>query len=236
MKFISLPLITFLAASFIGLNSCRNTIKLTPGSEAIKLPEIGSAATASLAGVSLIVQAQAWEGNPMIEEHVTPLRVTIKNNSGKAIKLCYSDIALISNSGKIFAALPPYAVQDTIQETGPLAYPEIVDPTFFYDGFSIAPYYSPRYNGLETFDGLFPYNQPYYDQHYEYWAETPLPTTDMLQKALPDGVIYNDGKVIGFLYFEAVPAQIQKLIFRMNVINAENGEILGMISIPFIAH
>ncbi|MDQ3191544.1 MAG: hypothetical protein M3Q58_08120 [Bacteroidota bacterium] len=233
LKFILIACLSFL---ILWLNSCRTYPVLTPATNASKPDTPEQSATASVAGVRVIVQAQAWDGTTVLKDHITPLRVTINNNSGKSIKVNYMDFVLVSSDGEQFAALPPYEIEDSIQDLSPRANHDIITPDFFYEGFSIAPYYFPRYEGIDAFDGNFHYSPDYHDNYYHYWAEIPLPTIEMLQQALPEGVIQDKGKVTGFLYFEVVPDNIQQINFKMNVVDSENENRLGTLTIPFLAY
>ena len=222
---------------FTLVSSCREYVKLTPAPQALEIADMNAAAVSAIAGVSVTVQAAAWKGATAIKREVTPLKVTIENNSGGDIRLSYTNFALISPTGEHFAALPPYAIEGSIEEPVTAeAHPGIISPRFYHHGFTISPYYSPFYDGLSVFNGPFYYDPYYYDRYYTYWEEIELPTLEMLQEALPEGVIEDKGKVIGFLYFETVSPDIKRVSFRMDVTNAKDGNILGSISIPFLVN
>jgi hypothetical protein len=215
--------------------SCREYVRLTPASEAQEVDEINHAATSTIAGVTILVQARSWEGTTAIKSEVTPLRVTIENNSQSPIRVRYSDIALVTAAGDHFAALPPYAIEGTIEEPVRVE-PHVGHPAprFEHDGFMVAPYYSHLYGGIAPFDGAFFYDPFYYDRYFTYWQEIELPTIEMLQQALPDGVINPGGKVSGFIYFEPVTSGIPRVNFVMDLADAREGDILGTINIPFL--
>ncbi len=40
----------------------------------------------SLDGINIIAKVDYWKGNPEVKQYVTPVYVTIKNNSGKRVK------------------------------------------------------------------------------------------------------------------------------------------------------
>jgi hypothetical protein len=217
-----------------GITSCRDYVRLTPAPEAQEVEGINHAAKASVAGVNVIVQARAWVGTTAIKTEVTPLKLTVENNTNKSIRIRYSDFALISSTGEHFAALPPYAIEGTIEEPVRIhPRPGIVAPRFFHEGFHVAPHFSPYFDRITAFDGAFFYDPFYYNRYYTYWQEIELPTIEMLQEALPDGVIDPGGKVIGFLYFETVTPDIQRVVFRMDIADARDGTVLGTANIPF---
>jgi hypothetical protein len=220
-----------------GLISCRDYVRLTPAPEALELEDLNHAAKASVAGVDIIVQARAWIGTTAIKTEVTPLKITIDNKSNRPIRFRYSDFALISSTGEHFAALPPYAIEGTIEEPVRIQpRPGAVAPRFFHDGFHVAPHFSPYFDGIAAFDGAFFYDPFYYDRYYTYWQEIELPTIEMLQESLPDGVLDPGGKVIGFLYFETVTPDIPRIVFRMDIADARDGTVLGTANIPFLVN
>ena len=60
-----------------------------------------------------------------------------------------------------------------------------------------------------------------------------LPTGDMVQKALPEGVLEAGGRVTGFLYFEDIDVgKDDTATFVTDLVNASNGETVGAIRIP----
>jgi hypothetical protein len=225
-------LLIFFACFFL---SCRDYVLLTPAEDAQKVDDARHAAQATVANVNVTVQARAWPGTNAIKTEVTPLLVTIENNSQRTVRIRYSDFALVTAEGEHFAALPPYAIEGTIEEPVRVEpYPGAIAPRFHHRGFMIAPYYAPFYGGIAPFDGPFFYDPFYYDRYYTYWREVELPTIEMLQEALPDGAIEPGGMVSGFLYFEPVGPDTPKVSFRMDIADARQGEIFGNIHIPFL--
>lgn len=180
--------------------------------------------------VSIVVQSESWEGDPEIEAHVTPLRVEIENDSNMPLRIRYSDFALVNEAdGARFAALPPYEVEGSVSE--PVAVRAI---GFNHSRFHVAPGYQWLYPDLRPYGSAFHYDPYYNDHYYTYWADMPLPTEEMLRRVIPEGVIDPGGSLSGFLYFERVPVDLERVDFRYELTSAANGQRFGMITIPFL--
>jgi hypothetical protein len=230
---------------------CAGRSQLMPAPGASIMPNKPGVVDTTIEGVEMTVNAEAWAGDPAILDEITPIRITIKNNSGKPLLIRYRDFAIISQKGKYYAALPPFKITGSINR--PYAaegYPIIAEPDFDYDGFMLAPYYSEIYPDIPSIyddedfefdepdfgdDYWWPYYDPfYYDQYYTYWQTIELPTPRMLRLAIPEGVIKNGGHISGFLYFQEVSPKLKMVDFRADLINAKNGNIFGAIMVPFV--
>lgn len=56
----------------------------------------------------------------------------------------------------------------------------------------------------------------------------------MLQKAIPEGVLEDNGHVRGFFYFQKIGEDVSRFSINAELVNAETGETFGMVTIPFI--
>lgn len=204
------------------------TTTLRPAPEAQVVPGPGTGAVAADEGVQLEARTGAWNGFPNnLAYEVTPVLVTITNESEIPLRIRYDEFQLVSPSGKTFAALPPFDMVRTVtDQIGFVEYP--------LWGFSIAPHLSPYYPWLTPFDGPFAYDPFYYQRYYPVFARIQLPTADMLQKALPEGVLEPQGRLSGFLYFEPVGDEVTRVDFKAELPNARATEQVAAVSIPFI--
>jgi hypothetical protein len=170
----------------------------------------------------------AWEGTPdNLRGEVTPVLVTITNNSPHPVRLRYNEFRLVSPTGQSFAALPPFQIEGNVWErVTTVAYPPV--------GFGLAPYLSPYYPGMPYYYGPYVYDSFYYNRYYPVFVRVQLPTGDMLQKALPEGVLEPQGRITGFLYFEHVSNDVARVDFRADMINAQTNQQLATVSIPFV--
>jgi hypothetical protein len=198
-----------------------------PGSN--RVAGLEDAAVAEVAGVRVVAQAGVWTGMPPVLPELTPLQTTVENHSGRPLRIRYDQFALVTPTGTRHAALPPYKIEGRTVMPGP-----VVRPTFAYRGFRFAPYYDPTPIGLPGWPGSFPYDPLYASYYYGLW-QAPLPTEDMLEKALLEGVIEDGGYVkSGFLYFQEVSEDLSRVTFTFELVDAATGERFGTIRIPFV--
>jgi hypothetical protein len=176
-------------------------------------------------GVRVIARSDAWSGFPPDLHRVTPILVTIENEGTAPLRIRYNEFSLNAPStGASYAAIPPFDIRGT--EVEPIT-------ALGYSGFWVAPYYAPYYPGLRPYYGAFPFDQFYYNTYYPSWIDIQLPTGDMVQKALPEGVLEPGGRVTGYLYFHNVKRDVGMVEFTEELVNAKNGETFGVVRIPF---
>jgi hypothetical protein len=212
------------AALAVALVGCAT--QLRPAPEAVMLPGPGQAAVAEAAGVRIVASADAWRGDPEgLERVVTPMLVRVENDGAVAVQVRYEDFALVAADGRRFVAIPPFNVRGVVSTLDRGGYPVYgfgVSP--FYPHLAVAP-------GIYPFDPFYPF---YYDPYWPYWHRwVTLPTGDMVQKALPEGVLQPGGRATGFLYFEDV-AKARRVTFeaRLPVRDADNRTV--SVTIPFV--
>jgi hypothetical protein len=186
-----------------------------------------------LKGMTVIIDGNSWYGNPDITEDVTPVKITIRNGHTSSLRIRYNDIFLSGESGRHYAALPPYKIEGTIDEPVITA-PEMIysKPLFDYKKFRIAPYFGQLYPDIPSIRGDFYIDPLYQDRYYAYWSDAALPTGEMLTSALLEGDIDPGGEVSGFIYFERL-ANETKGIFHMNLVDAKTDARIGTMTIPF---
>jgi len=241
----------------VGMIGCATTPVLKPAPGDTLAPGTQSTVQADVAGVVVLIDGNAWKGDPTnLGELFTPVLVTIQNNSGKSVRVSYPDFNLSSSTGFTSAAIPPIKAKGQISRLDlsssklhvQLALYEPDRPGqgglsgrvrlaafehgFAHDRFMVAPHFANFYPGWEAWPYSYPYDPFYYDSLYASWPEK-LPTQDMLSKALPEGVVQNNGKISGFVYFKGVGNQESTVTFGMNLADATNGQSIGQVSVPF---
>lgn len=205
--------------------------ELTPAPGANQVVGREDTAVAEVAGVRTVVQPDAWSGVPAVLPELTPLQISIENHSGRPLRIQYQQFALVTRSGLRYAALPPYQLEGTASGSGP-----IMAPGFPYRDFSFAPYYTPMPLELPGWPGPFPYDPAYAHRYYSLWR-APLPTEDMLEKALLEGVLAEGGYLrSGFLYFEDIDEEVPQVDFTFELVDAASGEHFGTIRTPLVVH
>ena len=212
--------------------------KLEPVPEA---ETVGPAETVQAEEQGVVLQAtvDAWPGAEGVLDHVTPVRVTIRNQSDQTLRLQYRYFSLMSADAKErYAALPPFKIEGTVtkpvinEDAAPL---QPVQPAFRYRGFEVAPFYGTVYPELDAtvdYPEYLDYDLDYYDMYYTYWRMD-LPTPEMLARVIPEGIVQPGGEVDGFVYFQKVdPAVSDRVQLHMALVNAQ-GQQFGMITQPF---
>jgi hypothetical protein len=229
------PVRTLAAAAIAALcTACAQTLK--PAPEATLVPGNDLAAVTETAGVHLTVETGAWNGKPRnLGQELTPLRVSIKNNSDRPVRVRYDDFAIDTGRGITYTPLPPLRIEGRVSERAdrPILYPRFaIRPRFAHSGFHVAPWYSPYYVGLHPWAHPWAFSPVYYDTYYPRWT-VDLPTADMLEMAIPEGVIEPGGSVSGFLYFPEIDDDAQRVRFRAQLMEGVDGTRLGALEVPF---
>jgi hypothetical protein len=174
--------------------------------------------------VRLDIKTDAWSGIPAdLGDNFTPVLVTVTNDSDKALRVRYADFMLHGPASQMYHALPPFKITDAVTQP-------ISDVTG-YRGFLIAPYLSPYYPGMRVFSSPFLFDEVYFNRFYPSFVEIRLPTGDMIQKALPEGVLEPGGRVSGFLYFEDPEDEVGRVRLT-HELKTPDGTTFGRLEIP----
>ncbi|HEX6135921.1 MAG TPA: hypothetical protein VFZ24_18250 [Longimicrobiales bacterium] len=213
------------------LFSCTpNRPDLAPAPGAMPAPPgPGAGAMATEAGVTVEARAGAWRGLPEnLEAESIPLLVEITNDSEHTIRLRYNDLMLVAPDGRTFRAIPPFRVEGEVAQ-------RVDVPAFEARGFRIAPYLSRWYPRYTVVRREFLFDPLYYNTYVPQFLQIDLPTADMIQMALPEGVLDPQGRITGFVYFEDVEdLDIPSVDFTVKLIDAESGNQFGTVRIPFV--
>lgn len=183
-----------------------------------------------MAGVEVTAAVEEWRGEPTRLTEVVPVLVTVDNGSGESIRLRYEDFALRSPSGERFVALPPFDIDARQAEPIRYAYP--------YDGFYVAPHLRSFFPYMSPYHGHFLHDRAFFHSYHPRFVRYELPTADMVQKALPEGVLEPGGKVTGFLYFdedvedEDLVEELERVTFEADLADAVTAAHVATIEIP----
>ena len=226
--------VTLIAALTIGvaLVACTTTT-LTPASSAYMN---GQVAIDRINGVRAAVDTDAWPSSLDVEEQLTPLHVTIENNSDAPIRIRYQEFALIGPQGQYFSALPPMAAVVDVEESsiesatvhGPTA-----EPSFRHRGFFIAPPYRYAYGDIPVWEHDYHHDSVYHTTYHGTYQNLNISADKLHVMALPEGVVEPGGRVSGFVYFEHVDNNLPRVQLRADLVNAETKRTVGSLSIPF---
>lgn len=208
--------------------ACTPPPELEPAPRANETPGVGEGATSVEHGVTVEARAGAWSGAPAaLQTEVTPMLVKITNGGPVPIRIQYDELHLVSRTGRMFAAIPPFDVKGAVTQ-------RITSYVSPITSFTVAPYLSGYYPDLMPAVVPFAYDPVYYDNYYTTFVERELPTADMVQRALPEGVLGPGGSIGGFVYFEHIGDDVAGATFRADLVNARTGAQFGMVTIPFV--
>jgi len=228
---------------------CVAETKLLPPATVPTTP--GGSVVAESQGVRLVANGDAWRGRPSDLEHVvTPVGVRLENQSGRPLRVDPKDFTLVGGTSRFqYAALSPFELrQEGYTAVGgsgggnvslslgvgvgvPLGWGPY-GSMYAWGG----PHWGPGW--YDSWYGYGPgfWGPGFYDPYY-YWAPPePLPTRDMVRKALPEGTLDMGGTLSGFLYFQSVSPQEGRVTLQARLVDARTGEQFGTLSIPFDVH
>jgi hypothetical protein len=212
----------------LGAAGCsRNYAKLTPAPSASVVAGPGGGAGTIVEGVRVIARSEAWHWDPTnLHSKVTPILIELQNMGSHNVAVRYQRIALVDESdGTVFHAMPPYDINASVKQKVTMAYP--------YSGYAVAPYLTGYYPSLLRYNGAWAYDAGYYAPYYTAYVKVELPTMEMVQRALPEGVLSPDGTASGFVYFESLNRHMGVLNLMIDLVDAETNCPLGTAKIPF---
>ncbi|QSQ22092.1 hypothetical protein JY651_44320 [Pyxidicoccus parkwayensis] len=201
---------------------------LRPTSEAQPQEGAKDAARAESAGVVMVASGNAWKGQPEnLERDLTPVLVHLENHSGRPLRLEYGAFSLVGGESRFkYAAVPPLVLSPNLssgQGVGGAGRGETLD-----------------LGAAGAYRQGDPHN-PFIGSYGPYYPNTtgggrcadPLPSSDMLAKALPEGTLIDGGQVSGFLFFQGVATRESQVVLQARLVDENSGELFGSLDIPF---
>lgn len=206
--------------------ACAHASKLVPD-QSTQSPGTGAAALEVVGGVRFSADGNAWRGFPVnLGSDVTPIEVRIHNHSGKPIRLVYERFALVAENGREFYALPLFPLSGESDKT------KVLSPIYPSEKFFVAQRLRGVYQTLTPWPNPLPRDESLYRQDLKKWDED-LPTLDMLEKGMPEGVLADGGTIRGFLYFDGDARHEHKLVLTADVSESDRERRVALIKIPF---
>ena len=180
----------------------------------------------------VVARAEAWQWEPRnLSSEVTPFLIELRNDGSQPVQIRYNHITLTDADGHAFEVMPPYDIDGTL----PQPY-TVMNPLYGFDRFAVAPYLSRWYPRFTRYGGVFAYDPAYYTPYITQYRSIQLPTADMVQRALPEGVLSPGGTAAGFVYFQALHKDARTLTLTFDMVDAETGAKLGTANIPFVTN
>jgi len=179
-------------------------------------------ASATAAGVEVVATTGAWRGWPReLVELVEPVRVRLVNGGGVPLRVDPAIFALVLPEGRRLAAAPVADVRAVVTEPAPASRP--------VGGLTLGPLRDQSGPGWALNDPAFDPRADSSQQSAQGWS---LPSADMVQAALPDGVLAPGATTSGFVYFARPPAGASAVSLTARLVDARDGQTLGVIVVP----
>lgn len=212
------------------LGACGHKGQLVPDTTAEVVVGAEAAAVATVAGIRCSAAASSWQGLPRdLGSEMTPIKVRIRNQSGKPIRLLYESFALVGEKGQKYRPLPLLPLNSGNRNISALM------PAYASQGFFVAQRLGHAYPAMEAWPRPLVRNERFYRKAYAKWQDDEeLPSRSMLVKGLPEGVLDNGGIISGYLYFEAAARKEKRLNFRFDASEGDREERVALIKIPFL--
>lgn len=183
-------------------------------------------ATLRIAGVRARVYGDAALALPSpAASAVTAVRLVLENHGDEPVRLRYRELWLLEPDGRVRLALPPLVV-------GRGEPPEGVRTAFGHTRFRVAPGYDRVHTALSSWSGPFSVDPTYAPTYFTRWPP-PLPTTEMVARALPEGVLEPGGRIDGLVYFEGISPLSEEVTLVAELVNAQTGGVMGTLHVPF---
>ena len=219
-----------LVALVASVGACATEPVLLPTSGYTSAIGRRSLAVESRSGVTVTADGSVWDSPPKtLATEVTPVWVTLHNAAGRSLRVQYDEFTLKGDSGAIYIALAPYVLRASRSHP-----PFEVPNGGYFDKFQVAAYLAPFYPWLPVWNGPLPYGPSIHTVA----LRASLPTANMLDRALPEGVLENSGTASGFLYFQKVDVRENRATFQVGLQEPTRAwqptHRLAAIDIPFL--
>jgi hypothetical protein len=208
----------------LGASGCGHGA-LVPAPSAQVIAGAPKAAYSENDGVGCSADVGAWPERakqPPVE--VVPVKVRIRNNSGKAIQLLADEFVLVGKSGHRYRPVPVLPLDGGNRVA--------VNPIFASMKFYVAPRLRGAYPTLDPWATRLSRDEADYDRQFRRWGKA-QPTTEMIRMALPEGVLDDGGLISGFVYFESPLDEEDRVTFQADFEQGDGSGTVASVEIPF---
>lgn len=216
-----------IATAMVATGCSQQRNPLRPATAETPAAGMDDAIVARAGDVTLVAAAEGWRDQPSILDDVTPLWVWIENGSGRPVQVRPVNFRLVEPSGRQYVPLSLDDIEgEALVSASPGYAVDVPRPyTPYYPGFDV---YAPD----AGYDPELGYGD--FGGSYEDVVTVPLPTSKMLQRALPEGALEPGGYVGGYLYFPKVSdEQSRPVELTYDLVDAETGESLDTVELSF---
>lgn len=198
---------------------------LVPAPSAQVISGAPNAAYSAAAGVGCSADVGAWpERAKEVPTQVVPVKIRIKNHSGKAIRLLAEDFVLVGKNGRSYRPVP-------VLPLDPNGLPRL-NPIYAATKFYVAPIFRSAYPTFEPWSSQLARDAALYDRQFHRWGKQ-RPTPEMVRMALPEGVLDDGGAISGFLFFESPLDDEDHVSFQADFEQGDGAGTVASVEIPF---
>lgn len=191
-------------ASIVVALACSSPTTLEPAAAANDVRGNEDAASATSDGIQVIAES-GWPGKTSLDAELTPLRVTVRNDTERPLQISYDQFQLRDERNTPYRALPLQEIDGVVRtERAASGYV----PPRVSRNFTMSPNFVSTLRNTESHETEF--DHPGYTSHSLQTYETQLPTDSMFAAALPEGELAPGGMVEGYLYFEPLGENVER--------------------------
>ena len=214
------------------LSACAPRPVLGPAPQAEAAPDSAGAVRDEAARVVVTARLDGWRAMPAnLAEVAAPVLVEIDNRSERPVRLQLSAFQLIRSDAASFRARSAASIRGSLRDARPTASPAL--PGGSPIGYSITAEAGGFVSGRSADRGGLDYDVMHFGRRFAPAREIELPSRDMQQLALGEGVIAAAEKKSGFLYFEPFGPDTRYAVLQMELIDAQTGRSMGTVRLPF---
>jgi hypothetical protein len=167
----------------------------------------------------VVATTGAWRGWPSeLVDLVEPLHVRVVNGGPAPLRVDPAIFSLVLPDGQQLPATPAIDVRAVVTEPPPALRPD--------SGLTLGPMRERSGPGWALDEPAFDPRSDASQQSARGWS---LPSTDMLQSALPEGVLPPGATASGFVYFARAPAGVAPAGLTVQLVDARTGQPLGAV-------
>jgi hypothetical protein len=214
-----------IAAMLIAGVACAHG-ELVPARKAKRVAGAPTAAYAVVEGVRCSANVGAWsESGDELPDGIVPVKVRIKNDSGKPIRVMHEDFVFTGKNGRTYRPVPVLPLDRDVPVPS-------VRPMYAASNFYVAPSFRRAYRQLEPWPSALERDDELYERQFQRWGNQ-RPSLETIRMALPEGVLEDGGVITGFLFFESPLSRESNVTFQAEFDHGRNGDLVSSIEIPF---
>ncbi|HSC89420.1 MAG TPA: hypothetical protein VLC09_19190 [Polyangiaceae bacterium] len=206
-SFSAKPLVSALLAAGLALGCA--SARLEPADATQKVPNKPKAASITTdIGVMFQAEADSWVADERVRDEVTAMKITLANHGEKPVNVDYNAFELVADDGSSFRPVPPESIEIR-GATRSIGLPADTIITRSSDSSVNAP------NRTES--------------------EKQQIRQRLVEQALDTAPLAPGQRVVGFVYFQRVPASKTQITLKGRVLAPESGEPAASAELSFQA-